>query len=56
MSLAPFFDVKLLIRTWGTPCRNFKSAALTVPKPGPALHHSVTAVSVKKALTIRFPD
>jgi hypothetical protein len=54
MILAPLFDLSFLIRPGAPPCRNFKSAALTVPKPGSALHHLVTSVSVKKALTMRL--
>jgi hypothetical protein len=53
MILAPLFDLTLLIRPWGTPLQDYETAAPAVPKTGSALHHLVTSVSVKKALTVR---
>lgn len=54
MILASILDLKFLIRTWGPRAKNFKSAALAVPRNrGSALHHLVTSGSVKKALTVR---
>ena len=52
MILAPLVDLTLLIRPWGTPLQDFKSAAPATPQTGSALHHLVTSVSVKKALTV----
>ncbi len=34
MILAPLFDLTLLIRSWGTPLQDIKSAALAVPQTG----------------------
>jgi hypothetical protein len=56
LSAAPHFRMEFaglpwdLIRTCGTPRRNFKKAALWPPATGSAPHQLITAPSVKKAL------
>jgi hypothetical protein len=54
MSLAPRFDLTFLMRTGAPPLQELQIGGTSrSPKPGSALHHLVTSVGVKKALTVR---
>jgi len=52
MILAPLFASKFLVRTCGA-LQELQIGGASRPQTGSAVHHLVTALSLKKALTVR---